>query len=185
MADEFEWVSDGSSSEEEKNKLPVAVKKKSESQIGRRIAYVAGKAFVILGTLILALLARLLWLLAKVKIPHVKMPDVVKVYFKKFILWLSSIRIKRPSWLIVPAFIYHIKIPEQVFNMLFSGLCFVFILAGSGALFAIISGADSLMNYILLLAGLAATVWLIWIRSAATFVAGWLLQVLRNRKTGR
>ncbi|MGH1352388.1 MAG: hypothetical protein ACRBBN_16495 [Methyloligellaceae bacterium] len=183
MADEFEWVSDGSSKEEEKNTLPVVVKEKS--QTGQRAVYVIGKIFLVIGTLILALFARILWLLARLKIPPVVIPNVVKVFFARLVLWISSIRINRPSWLKIPDFVYRIKIPDQVSGAIISGLCFVLILSGAGALFAIYSKADYLSNYILLIAGLVAAIWLIWKRSAAAIVASWLLQIMRNRKADR
>ncbi len=185
MADEFEWVSDGSSDGEVENKLPVAVKEQSKPQIAQHIVYVIGKIFIVIGTLILALFARILWLLARLKVPPILIPNIVKVYFAKFVLWISSIRINRPSWFKVPRFFNRIKIPDQTVEVMISGLCFVLILTGTGALFAIFSKADTTTHYILLFAGLAAAFWLVWKRSVAALVAGWLLQIMRNKRAGR
>ncbi len=201
MGDGFEWVSSDSSEEEEaqKKSLPVAVKKPVTQLSIKSLAKLALKSITFAGIVILALIARLLLMVIRLKLPPIKVSPKVKQFGRQLYLlgrsvyyWakskISALYIRKPQWLRRPAALRRPNLPSipyQKIRPFLSGLSFLFILIGLGAIFSLFDEGFSTSNLILIVLGGVGLVWLGWDGQARPVIARFLLKIVQMRNDRR
>lgn len=202
MSEEFEWVSHGSPEEEEeakKKSLPATVKGPVTQLSVKALAKLALRSITFAGIVILALIARVLLMILRLKLPSIKIPPKIKLFAKQLYLlcrslfyWslskLSALNIRKPEWLRLPAINYRpliAKIPYGTIRPILSGLSFLFILVGIGAIFSLFEEGLSISNQISLLLGTLGLFWFIWDSHARSVIARFLLKIVQMRNSKR